>query len=492
MNEIIVNVKFAKGRVYRKGISLKTNDYNSTKIKFEFDREDGTKIFELKNPNGETIFVDEIVNNEIILTRFDEHEVAYPLFTEAGEYTFEISLYKNNSKLTSASSFLIVEQEEVIVDGEIVETYTPMFDNLLSDLSSALEQSSNIDIDAEQTSSGAIVKITNRNGEEKTVTIEGGSGGTSDYSDLTNKPKINNVELVGNKSLNDLGIQPKGNYIIDNNYVHTDNNYTIEEKNKLSSLSNYDNTEIRNTLINKADKSEIPDVSNFITKTVNDLANYYLKSETYTKTEVNTLIGQISTLQFQVVSELPQTGDSKYFYLVPSSNPKTKNVKDEYIWTNNAWEQIGSTQVDLTGYATESWVNTQISNFLTENEINTLISTALNGYARTSDIPTNLSDLTGDSTHRVVTDTEKATWNAKGTYSKPNGGIPKTDLASAVQTSLGKADSALQSHQDISGKEDKSNKVTSISSSSTNTQYPSAKAVYDLFNSITDGDEVLY
>lgn len=32
-----------------------------------------------------------------------------------------------------------------------------------------------------------------------------------------------------------------------------------------------------------------------------------------------------------------------------------------------------------------------------------------------------------------------------GTYSKPTGGIPKTDLASAVQTSLGKADTALQS-----------------------------------------------
>lgn len=32
-----------------------------------------------------------------------------------------------------------------------------------------------------------------------------------------------------------------------------------------------------------------------------------------------------------------------------------------------------------------------------------------------------------------------------GTYSKPSGGIPKTDLASSVQTSLGKADTALQS-----------------------------------------------
>lgn len=32
-----------------------------------------------------------------------------------------------------------------------------------------------------------------------------------------------------------------------------------------------------------------------------------------------------------------------------------------------------------------------------------------------------------------------------GKYSKPSGGIPSTDLASAVQTSLGKADTALQS-----------------------------------------------
>lgn len=43
----------------------------------------------------------------------------------------------------------------------------------------------------------------------------------------------------------------------------------------------------------------------------------------------------------------------------------------------------------------------------------------------------------------------------KGTYSKPSGGIPKSDLASSVQSSLNKADTALQTHQDISGKQDK-------------------------------------
>lgn len=40
-----------------------------------------------------------------------------------------------------------------------------------------------------------------------------------------------------------------------------------------------------------------------------------------------------------------------------------------------------------------------------------------------------------------------STWNSK--YTKPSTGIPKTDLASGVQASLGKADSALQIHQSV-------------------------------------------
>lgn len=54
------------------------------------------------------------------------------------------------------------------------------------------------------------------------------------------------------------------------------------------------------------------------------------------------------------------------------------------------------------------------------------------------------SAASGGTAVSLVTTGEKYTWNNKGTYSKPSGGIPKTDLASAVQTSLGKADSAIQ------------------------------------------------
>lgn len=53
------------------------------------------------------------------------------------------------------------------------------------------------------------------------------------------------------------------------------------------------------------------------------------------------------------------------------------------------------------------------------------------GLDDTYTIPTKTSDLDNDSDF--------------GTYSKPSGGIPASDLAPAVQTSLGKADTALQS-----------------------------------------------
>lgn len=40
----------------------------------------------------------------------------------------------------------------------------------------------------------------------------GGGSGTNNYEDLTNLPKINNVLVIGNKSLDTYGIQPTNEY----------------------------------------------------------------------------------------------------------------------------------------------------------------------------------------------------------------------------------------------------------------------------------------
>jgi len=115
--------------------------------------------------------------------------------------------------------------------------------------------------------------------------------------------------------------------------------------------------------------------------------------------------------------------------------------------------------------------------------------------ACTSDIPTNVSELTNDSgfiTGITSSDVTTALGYTPYNSSNPNGYTSNTGTITSVKmngitiSSSGEADlgTVITSHQDISGKEDKSNKVTSISSASTNDQYPTAKCVYDIVGDI--------
>lgn len=146
----------------------------------------------------------------------------------------------------------------------------------------------------------------------------GGGGGTGDYNELINKPKINNVILTGNKTTAQLGLPTK--------------------------------------------TSDLTNDSGFITAAVNNLANYYKKTETYSQAEVNALIGSIASLTLSVVSELPDHDIStSTIYLVPKDVPGTDDVYDEYVYVNSNWEHIGSTTADLTDYYTISQVNTLLA-----------------------------------------------------------------------------------------------------------------------------------
>lgn len=75
-----------------------------------------------------------------------------------------------------------------------------------------------------------------------------------------------------------------------------------------------------------------------------------------------------------------------------------------------------------------------LANYYKKNEAQTKIDS-------THKLSSDLVDDTNN-TNKFVSPSEKSTWNGK--YSKPTNGIPKTDLSSSVQTSLGKADTSLQ------------------------------------------------
>lgn len=62
--------------------------------------------------------------------------------------------------------------------------------------------------------------------KKRIETLEAGgtsSGGTTDYTDLTNKPQINGHELSGNKSSKDLGLQQAGDYALKSEIPDTGN-----------------------------------------------------------------------------------------------------------------------------------------------------------------------------------------------------------------------------------------------------------------------------
>jgi hypothetical protein len=62
-----------------------------------------------------------------------------------------------------------------------------------------------------------------------------------------------------------------------------------------------------------------------------------------------------------------------------------------------------------------------------------------------------LAALTTDTKDNVVAAINEVDGHADAKYTKPGSGIPSTDLATAVQTSLGKADTALQATTGYTG-----------------------------------------
>ena len=117
--------------------------------------------------------------------------------------------------------------------------------------------------------------------------------------------------------------------------------------------------------------SELTNDEGFIKNTVSNLANYYLKSETYARTETYTqeevqalIAAAVSSvagkLNMEVVDSLPAEGISTTtFYLLPKETAEEKNAYDEYIntdGTTSGWELIGgiSTSIDLSNYYSKS------------------------------------------------------------------------------------------------------------------------------------------
>ena len=85
---------------------------------------------------------------------------------------------------------------------------------------------------------------------------------------------------------------------------------------------------------------------------------------------VTAAIAGISGFHAEIVSELPASGQSNILYLVANSSAASGDGYDEYLYINGAWERVGSTDIDLSGYVQaadmHAITNTEISDIINQ------------------------------------------------------------------------------------------------------------------------------
>ena len=139
---------------------------------------------------------------------------------------------------------------------------------------------------------------------------------------------------------------------------------------------------------------------------ITDIAtNYYNKaaidaSVAALEQEISAMAG----IDIVVEDELPTASADtlRKIYLVPQQGGSGSNVKDEYVTVDNGaeanprytWELIGSTEVDLSNYATKTYVDTAVADVSTKLDASvSAIWTALEGYAQKATVDASIAVL---------------------------------------------------------------------------------------------------
>lgn len=199
MNELYFTINFSKQKFIINGVDLISGDYNSTKIKFNFeDYKEGTKVIEIrpalsedKNPT----FMSTITNNEVILTSIDESDHKVSPFTTGGVYLVEVSVYGNDSKLSTITKSLNILEEQIILSDDILTPYLPIFDELIQEINTAITETNNLNITITKENGVTTITLTKKDGTVETFNILDGIDGT-DGVGISNIAKITTVGLV--------------------------------------------------------------------------------------------------------------------------------------------------------------------------------------------------------------------------------------------------------------------------------------------------------
>ena len=211
--------------------------------------------------------------------------------------------------------------------------------------------------------------------------------GTEDYESMTNKPRINGVELVGDKSLEDLGIPIlPDNIVTDADYTHTDNNLTDALLEKLDGLSNYDDTALREALTSEISRAKevegdldtairkvASDLSTFITgdPDADNVINRWQEVVEFLSgmTEDKDMAGVLLDLKKQILAEVTSIL-SGYYTSEQIDDRFVEKIKGKGLSTNDLTDELLSKINGLSNYD-DGWVRSEIASI--KADIDTLL-----------------------------------------------------------------------------------------------------------------------
>lgn len=211
--------------------------------------------------------------------------------------------------------------------------------------------------------------------------------GTGDYESMTNKPRINGVELVGDKSLEELGIPIlPDNIVTDADYTHTDNNLTDALLEKLDGLSNYDDTTLREALTSEISRAKevegdldtairkvASDLSTFITgdPDADNVINRWQEVVEFLSgmTEDKDMAGVLLDLKKQILAEVTSIL-SGYYTSGQIDDRFVEKIKGKGLSSNDLTDELLSKINGLSNYDDE-WVRSEIASI--KADIDTLL-----------------------------------------------------------------------------------------------------------------------
>lgn len=326
----IININlFDNGTYNCDGIIIgKTLENDATTLIINLTDELATKDFfiEFEKPDNEKVTTYKLnpVNNKI------EYEIPNSLLDKQGILKVEFVLRKDD-QVWKSYNLIFTILESINASDEIPDK----FPDFVTEATKVLDH---IILNGEGD------KFLSDDGTYKKVE---GSGGTSDYTQLENKPSINNVELNGNKTLDELNIQEKGNYA------------SQEEVDQ-----------------NKTDISKIND----------NMINYSLITETGSKIDLN-----IDTTTYIMTLKLLDKNDNEL------SSGKV-DLPIESMIINVTYKDKMLTFTLQNGQTIDVPLDDLISGLVTEDTFNQ----ALNLKADKTEIPTKVSQLENDKDYLIT------------------------------------------------------------------------------------------